>query len=222
MTSPDSSHADTVILRGLHFDLVVGRDAWGRRSKAQPVLISIEVVPRDSFREAAVNDDVSKSLNYGDLYKEITKHVRGHEYRSVEDVASVINNCIWESRQVMVEVRLPKASLRVLGGLNYVSRVEVLPSNGGFARRRNVEHIAFNDIRCACIVGVNSHERCFKQVVSVSLEFQRHWEGMPDSPPLLGREEDILPSDFQEHIEKVVTVSRSTNRRLELVCLGSF
>lgn len=84
--------------------------------------------------------------------------------------------------QCEVWLHLPKALLRAFGGLHYRSvtvwgykqihnGAEAIDSS---ARRSIVleEEFCIDDIRCHCILGVNSHERVEKQAVIISLEFQ--------------------------------------------------
>lgn len=165
---------DVVFLRNLRFELAVGPDAWRRRGKAQPVSISLEIGSGVAIQNAAGGDDVSKALDYGKLYKLIHGKLTtsNAQFRDFHALHEAVRNCIASNVCVKVEISLPKALLRAEAGLTYTRAEEykddyLLPS----------ETLTIRGIRCACIIGVNPHERLEKQVVMVELIFSE----MPDS-----------------------------------------
>ncbi|RMZ81860.1 hypothetical protein DV738_g1992, partial [Chaetothyriales sp. CBS 135597] len=152
---------DTVILRELRYDLVVGLDAWQRPGKPQPVVFSITIQPSSSFEAAALKDDVSLTLDYGKLYKKVEARIKNKQYANVQalmlDLAGAIETNSY--RLLHVDIVLPKALLRVRDGLAY--RLHTL----GAA----TWSLTINKITCVCIVGVNPHERQHKQTLFLDL-----------------------------------------------------
>lgn len=164
---------DAVLLSNLHFELAVGTDAWHRRGKPQPVAISLEIGSGVAIQNAAAGDDVSKALDYGKLYKLIFGKLTtsNAQFRDVRALHDAVRNCIASNVCVKMEISLPKALLRAEGGLTYASVEEykddyLLP----------IETLSIRGIRCACIIGVNPHERVEKQVVIVDVIFSEALE----------------------------------------------
>lgn len=61
-----------ISVRNLYFSGKVGKDAWGRKDIAQPVLLSAKVSLENPFSSAAKEDDVDQStVHYGVLSKEL-------------------------------------------------------------------------------------------------------------------------------------------------------
>lgn len=169
---------NTVFLKNMPFMLPIDRDAWCRGDKTQPVNITLRVNHVKSIYDAAATDNVSKSLDYGKLYKTIQS-----ELGDLPDSSNPLNI----ARQVLasvklpgthcfVEVDLPKAALRAEGGVRLtVDRDnDVRPTN-------DHEMLYIRDIKCACIIGVNPHERREKQIVIVNLVFDDAPEFSPGS-----------------------------------------
>src|SRR5947209_16909847 len=169
---------DVVLLRNLRFELAVGSDAWHRRGKPQPVSISLEIGSGVAIQNAAAGDDVSKGLDYGKLYKLIHRRLTTSTapFRDVHALQDAVRNCIASNVSVKLEIKMPKALLRAEGGLTY-SRVEEYKDD----YLRPTETLSISGIRCACIIGVNPHERVEKQVVVVGLTFTETSEGAPNS-----------------------------------------
>jgi FolB domain-containing protein len=165
---------DAVLLRNLHFELAVGIDAWHRRGKPQPVSLSLEIGSGVAIRNAAAGDDVSKALDYGKLYKLIYGKLTtsNAQFRDVHALHDAVRNCIASNVCVKMEISLPKALLRAEGGLTY-ARVEEYKDDYLLP----IETLSIRGIRCACIIGVNPHERVEKQIVIVDVIFSEALEG---------------------------------------------
>lgn len=75
-----------VSVRNLQAIIRVGKDAWGREGKVQPVLISATVSLRKPFGDASVQDKVNAStIHYGTLSKAILEAAQGfHDKGGVE------------------------------------------------------------------------------------------------------------------------------------------
>jgi dihydroneopterin aldolase len=163
---------NTVFLKSMPFTLPVGLDAWHRDNKPQPVLITLQVKNVTSIADAAATDDISKSLDYGKLYKTICRNLEDQKYYAnlrevMELVAFAIPSVSVLALVAEVEVVLSKASLRAEGGFVYT--FEQNPDRNSL---KQYEKLEIRGIKCACIIGVNPHERREKQVVVVDLTFR--------------------------------------------------
>lgn len=78
---------DRIFLRGLAIDCVIGFIDWERRIK-QTVVIDLEL-PVDCAR-AAVNDEVTDTLDYKKVAKRIIAFVEASEFHLVETLAERI------------------------------------------------------------------------------------------------------------------------------------
>jgi FolB domain-containing protein len=160
---------DAVFLRNLHFELAVGLDAWHRRGKPQRVSISLEIGSGVAIQNAAAGDDVSKALDYGKVYKLIHGKLMtsNAQFRDIRALHDAIRNCIAPNVCVKIEICLPKALLRAEGGLMYATVEEYKDDY-----LVSLETLSICGIKCACIIGVNPHERLEKQIVIADLIFK--------------------------------------------------
>jgi dihydroneopterin aldolase len=155
---------DTVILRDLKFDLVVGRDAWRRPGKPQPVSITLNLQPSSNFEAAALQDDVNLTLDYGKLYKNVSTKIKDQIYGNVQGLMLDLASCIDGYKLLGIDIVMPKAILEAHAGVHYHLRID-----------RSSEKIdaswsmALKGISASCIIGVNPHEREHKQRISVDL-----------------------------------------------------
>ena len=165
----------TILLSRLPFHLNLGLDAWSRPAKSQPVYISLEL--SHSVVSAASDDDVSLTLDYGKLYKRLSQALDflNSNYSSditLQGLVNTIDSVVVPegsedpAQPGIITVELPKACLRCVGGLRY-SAIRLAAGSGLYACGLEI-----NKIDCACIVGVNPHERLEKQTIYVSLEFR--------------------------------------------------
>jgi FolB domain-containing protein len=192
---------DAVFLRNLRFNLTVGTDAWHRREKSQPVSISLEIGSGVAIQNAAAGDDISKALDYGKLYKLIHRKLTtgNSQFRDIHALHDAVRSCIAPNVCVKVEISLPKALLRAEGGVTYTV-VEVYKNNVLLPTAT----LGIHGVRCACIIGVNPHERLEKQIVIVDLIFSAASEGIS-----AGTVAQKLPVDsYQAITTSVVEVSR--------------
>jgi dihydroneopterin aldolase len=79
MTNPD-----TIFLRGLEVECIIGFIDWERRVK-QTVVIDLEL-PVDC-RAAAISDEVEDTLDYKKVAKRVIAFVEASEYKLVETLA---------------------------------------------------------------------------------------------------------------------------------------
>lgn len=181
---------NSVFLKDMPFMLSLEKDAWQRKDKVQPVNITFRVDQVHSIDDAAVSDDVSKSLDYGKLYKDMQRYLEGQgTYPNIRAIALVIVECANPSTGTcFVQLDLPKAALRAEGGLRYTVKSE---QDSDSTTCHDTFHI--QGIRCACIIGVNPHERRDKQMVIINLTFTSNFQ------PFRGAKVDTLnlsPTDM--------------------------
>jgi FolB domain-containing protein len=155
---------DNIILRRIPLNLRVGTDAWNR-DKPQPVFVSLEI--SYDVQEAAANDDVSRTLDYGKLYKSLTGNLGG-DFISVAHLAVGVRKII-ATKYCLMEIVMPKANLRAEGGMHFTFDFKEGELPGSLYLSQS---LSIKGIRCACIVGVNQHEREEKQIVVVNLDFK--------------------------------------------------
>ena len=156
---------DTVILRDLKFDLVVGRDAWRRPGKAQPVSITINLLPRKNFEAAASQDDVNLTLDYGKLYKHVSTSIKDKQYGNIQGFMLDLAHLIDGYKLLNVDIVLPKALLEAAVGLHYHLRIDKSMPD----KMDATWSAAIKSISCCCIIGVNPHERLYKQRLSFEI-----------------------------------------------------
>jgi FolB domain-containing protein len=163
-----ASKMDKVILKNMPFDLAIGLDQWRRFHKPQPVLITIEAQPVTTLEPAAAKDDVNLSLDYGKMYKRIASVLGDADpdtFPTVRAVISRLVDLIPDCGVIDIEILLPKALPQSLGGVLYryqVDKSEIEADTSSLA-------LTIKQIGCNCIVGVNPHERLYKQTVFVDI-----------------------------------------------------
>jgi FolB domain-containing protein len=156
---------DTVILRNLKFDIAVGRDAWRRPAKPQPVSLTLSLLPRQNFEAAALQDDVSLTLDYGKLYKAVSGAVKDKQYGNIQGLMLELAHVIDGYKLLNVDIVLPKALLDATGGVHYHLRIDQSVPDKVEASWS----VAIKALVCTCIIGVNPHERQYKQRLSVDV-----------------------------------------------------
>ena len=183
---------DEIYLKNLTLTAIVGPDAWQRPGKPQPVSISVNVAY--DLSACAAKDDVSKTLNYGQLSKDVTAcfSARGkvgfeNLLFAAEEVLDVVEK--FEPRSGWVTIELPKGLLRggTLGVRRQFGGSEILEGNEIWAR----------GVRVACIVGVNPHERVERQEIVLGIR----------APLFQSEDEHSNQEDFQNAVRRVGEVS---------------
>lgn len=134
-------------VRNLQTSLVVGRDAWGREGKAQPLLISASVSLREPFQSASNEDAVTGStVHYGILSKKILETCKlfsvnpeEHSMKTLSSLAREIEHGLtrreatssapgslfWELREGITPETLSNLALEIDHGL---TRMEIASS----------------------------------------------------------------------------------------------
>lgn len=190
--SGDDSH-DYIYLRNLHLSAVIGADAWDRAGKPQPVIVSLRL--QREISRAAASDNIDDTVSYGQICKEVTSSVTAQdEYTDMFEFTAHIYGLVrkkeWGGTSLQMRTVLPKGSLRAEGGIGFESAARMMPEGGGF--REGSATFLVNELKIACIIGVNAHERLTKQIVSVNLQITKdrsrnshvpgshgeHWRGL--------------------------------------------
>lgn len=185
--------------------LPVGRDAWQREGKVQPVHITLRVDHVEAINQAAASDDVSETLDYGKLYKNIQRNLDNQkDYANILEVADQILLALkTPGTDLSLEIKLPKATLRAEGGFTYTSN-----RHGSPKTLDRHDSVSIRGIKCACIIGVNPHERRDKQILVIDLTFKS--DAKPSSEPITagsGVSATAIATDhYHEMIETVVKV----------------
>ena len=156
--SSDHRLHDSIYLGNYRYDALVGLDCWGRK-KAQQIVTSIRVML--NITTAGQTDDIGKTLNYGQVAKELAKSVReGREFGSFAELNKELCYAILRIKQVRVHITstAPKGLLR--GGFGSESW-----HGSGYQESVTV----FDSLRLWVIIGVNDHERLARQMVVINL-----------------------------------------------------
>lgn len=184
---------DSIYLRNLHLSAIIGKDAWDRAGKAQPVVVSLRLQRQVSL--AAASDNIEDTVSYGQICKDVMSWINLEQgYLDLFDFCSHMSSLAatkeWGGSSLHMRVMLPKGSLRAEGGIGF----EVVASMSGEAKElvESSKRFLVNDLKIACIIGVNPHERLIKQVVVVNLQItedqfrvghvpgdhNQHWRGL--------------------------------------------
>lgn len=161
-----TSTMDKVILQNLKFDLAVGLDAWRRFGKPQPVLITLEVQPTQNLEAAAAKDDVNLSIDYGKLYKSLSSALKTVEsYPTIHVLMIQLSELVVDYTQLDIDILLPKALLQANGGVLYNFQID----RSAPEVATSTLSLTIKQIACSCIVGVNPHERLYKQSIFLDI-----------------------------------------------------
>jgi dihydroneopterin aldolase len=156
---------DTIILRDLKFDLAVGRDAWRRPGKLQPVSITLNLQPTSNFEAAALQDDVNLTLDYGKLYKTVFAKIKDQIYGNVQGLMLDLARCVEDYKLLGIDIVMPTAVLEAQSGIHYHLRIDKSVPD----QMEASWSMAIKGISAFCIIGVNPHERQYKQRLSIDL-----------------------------------------------------
>lgn len=169
MTQPPSANSlllqDSIILRDISVNATLGPDCWGK-TRPQPTLITVRLTL--PLVEAATNDDLDKTINYGLLTKDIVKMAE-KEYVNVYVLARAVLALI---RATVSDGRLMSAAVNVearnqfLTAGGFVSTITYDASSNSTR-----ETVAIKDLQLYTIIGVNPPERIHKQSVVTNVVF---------------------------------------------------
>jgi dihydroneopterin aldolase len=219
----------TIRVRNLQTNIKIGRDAWGRAEKVQPVLISASVSLRQSFETASEQDTVNAStIHYGTLSKAILEaagyfnattrlttsrqfldylmgHLTSYTFDGKENANPTSVND-WTPvldtsmiRSLELKITLPKASLLGTG----VSLVGSCWYSDWKIQNGDPDNysmeLTLQGLRIPTLIGVNPNERLAKQIVVADIKIDQ-WTTEKDTYP-----------ELEEVVVKVSTFALSSN-----------
>ncbi|KAI4240999.1 MAG: hypothetical protein LQ352_007519 [Teloschistes flavicans] len=164
---------DTIYLRNLNISAVIGPDAWGRKERAQPVVLNIRL--KIDTTTSSTSDDIHDTFSYGQMSKEITAQLDGKSFSNLQHLITVLTTfaAFWPGEDTKLQALAPKALLRVEGGLeiSHSIRKKDRYEENGVPQVRHVDTRSWSikGLKLACIIGVNRHERLQKQSVNIDL-----------------------------------------------------
>lgn len=182
------SFTDRITVQNLQANVQAGTDAWERRERTQPALISFTVFLAQPFDSAAKADKLDNStIHYGVLSKNILSGLKDaqHVWRSSHSLGTLIEETAIRVAgpvsigSLSVDIFYPKGSL--LGdGAGFSSHVSYAESS--------VSRVLYlKNLRIPCLIGVNSNERKAKQPVVVNVLIENLGENRSDDYPSLER-----------------------------------
>jgi dihydroneopterin aldolase len=194
----------TIRVQNLQSVVQVGRDAWGRTGKAQPILISATISLREPFDKASTEDSVNNSstVHYGILSKAILDavesfsskdpnhtlrallthilcHLTGAGLDAEESSSRRVNPSpvleVTALKSLELKLVLPKASLI---GSGVALSGTVLYAGSGNAEAHSTS-LKLCGLRIPTLIGVNPNERLAKQIVVTNIELDL-WSATSD------------------------------------------
>jgi dihydroneopterin aldolase len=189
------NEAHTVIrVRNLQTSLRVETDAWGRRGRLQPVLISATLSLREPFESASGQDSVTSStVHYGILSKAILEACDNCSHSTYSREAGTESTLMWHILRIIfvhltqterfggqnvvlqtsliqtleLELLLPKASVIGTGvSLKFATAFNnTAATSSAYRVAMSIHHL-----RVPTLIGVNSNERYAKQIVIANVE----------------------------------------------------
>lgn len=165
---------DTISLRNLHMTAIVGPDAWNRPGKSQPIVLTLKLLLDTT--SAGNSDEITQTFSYGQMCKDVSGLSNGH-FRSFDELARNLSEIAlekeWPGESLQISLTAPKALLRAEGGLG--REVEFRKQRFGSAQEVPLWVLhrfawLIKELKVACIIGVNAHERLEKQQVTINLE----------------------------------------------------
>ncbi|KAI0252819.1 hypothetical protein BJV78DRAFT_1281404 [Lactifluus subvellereus] len=165
---------DTIRVRNLLLLASVADGAQWPSSTSAPVRQPVRVcvsVPYD-LRPAAAGDDISKSINYGSLSKQILASVEdpscqfGGLERLTDHIFGTCFDAFSEIQRMEVDVVKPRA-------LPYAESIRILSSRARDGSCLVPDRFSIQRLSCNLVVGLNPCEREDKQLVSFDVEISR-------------------------------------------------
>ena len=200
---------DVIYLRNLRVSVIVGRDAWQRSLKPQPMIISVRL--EFDVKAAGHSDNIEQTTSYGLMCKNILGMIE--ENAPIDDLLNV-HYCIadlafrkWGGTRLQVSTKAPKVSLRAEGGIEcqttFIGNEFNLESTVLSDPTRVLWLI--RDLKLACIIGVNDHERLKKQIVVINLRFAK--KKTLRGPDESGHLEELIETNWESLIDDLVLAS---------------
>ena len=166
---------DIISIRNFHMTSVIGPDAWNRPNKSQPIVLTLKLLIDTT--SAGTSDEIAHTFSYGQMCKDATVLSDGN-FRSIDDFTNVLVGIVlaknWPGETLHISCIAPKALLRVEGGLgrDITLRKKWVENEAAKMQLWSCERHSWlvKDLKVACIIGVNPHERLERQQVAICLE----------------------------------------------------
>ena len=166
---------DIISLRNFHLTSVIGPDAWNRPNKSQPIVLTLKLLIDTT--SAGTSDEIAHTFSYGQMCKDATALSDGN-FRSINDLTNCLVGIVyaknWPGETLHISCVAPKALLRVEGGLGRDITLRKKRDENEAAEMHSWSYERHSwlvkDLKVACIIGVNPHERLERQQVVISLE----------------------------------------------------
>ena len=163
---------DVIFLRDLRVSAVVGKDAWQRPSKPQPLIISVRLTYDTMI--AGDTDNINQTTSYGLICKDVLNLIdRRGSFDDLMDLQCSIARIAgeWGGTKLQVSTKAPTVSLRAEGGIECQMTFERTGLDSRLLWSWTRMSWRVHNLRIACIIGVNPHERVKKQIVVINLHF---------------------------------------------------
>lgn len=166
---------DTISLRNFHMTAVIGPDAWNRSGKLQPIVLTLKLLVDTT--SAGSSDEIASTFSYGQMCKDVAVLSDRH-FRSVghltKELGMIAIAQTWPGENLQISLVAPKALLRVEGGLGREVTLRKQWIETGTTKQPaydwEMQVWLIKQLKVACIIGVNPHERLEKQQVTINLE----------------------------------------------------
>ncbi|KAM0399780.1 hypothetical protein ACHAQC_003062 [Fusarium culmorum] len=193
LSNAEGDPVAVVRVRNLQTTIQGPKDAWGRGSKQQPLLISAAVSLTHAFPSSSADDEVSDTVHYGLLSKSILSTLEklpksalslsdvlnrlwvdltGFQYTGVKDPSAEQTKAFLQTsliRRLSISLVLPKASL--MGSAIRLTSSCLFVDSAITARSLE---LGLEGIRVPTLIGVNSNERKAKQVVITNIRIDEY------------------------------------------------
>ena len=219
---------DTISLRNFHTRAIIGPDAWNRPGKSQPIVLTLRLLINTT--SAGTSDEIAHTFSYGKMHEDAIL-LWNARFRSIDDLTSnlvgdaLANN--WPGESLQISLVAPKALLRVEGGLGRDVTLRRQWTGSGAAKKQiwGCERHSWlvKNLKVACIIGVNPHERLEKQQVTINLEIlgehgkdegdykPRNGEGKSPWATLVSRTCSVSPNSSHSPCQLLTCMSRLSN-----------
>lgn len=189
MDWPDlsSSQTDRIFIDTLSFNATAGRDCWGR-TRPQPLSLTIEV--EANLQKAAHNDDLTDSINYGGLAKQLLALCDDQQFESMlhlaQRAAELVVTQPGAIGQAKVELRAQKGLLQDAGLGLQVRR-------GKEGKSTQEWTWLIDGWRVPVLIGMNPPERQNKQILIIDLKLLMRTAGTKS-------EDEISIPELMQHL----------------------
>lgn len=194
--SPSSTPPDKILISALQLHATVGPDRW-LKARAQPITLTLALSAH--LARAARTDDVTASVHYGELCKDLRARAHGATFpdlRALAECAAALALAKPGALAVTVEAEAANQFLLAESAGVSVRRRKAGLADGadGALTARDEDRAYIRDLRLNVIIGVNPPEREFKQIVVTNVSFAAPGWVSPDWHKMHGALVEVRPS----------------------------